>query len=306
MKKPLLSLNLSIVAGVAAILLFAIVPATQAQQVAQEQFNYSTGDVVGDNGGTGWLSAWQNPASGGAPPWSATPIANRNSDAPVASPGLTYSTLNSAGSSLSIGGKSAMREWDFADSPVATVGGDIWVSFLIDPTSVANKIFVLPFANEVAATPNYQYGAGAYLAYSTTWTIQPQIRADGTTSSYPVTGASLSINQNQTYLVVMQFINNGGAGADVENMWVDPDFGSSPDGTELTVTGDLDLDGWFMVRGGSTATGLMDEINIGDTYSDVIPVPEPSVLALAIFGGAVALMMPFRRAKGLLSKATLE
>src|ERR1039458_7479355 len=141
MKKPSTFSIRNIAFALAAALSLAILPMAQASLLVQDQFSYSAADVAGDNGGTGWLGAWSNPASGGAPPWSLVAIANRNSDAPVASPGLTYSTLSTAGNSLSVGGKSAMRQWDFADSGISTVGNSLWVSFLVDPTSVLNKIF---------------------------------------------------------------------------------------------------------------------------------------------------------------------
>jgi hypothetical protein len=299
MKKPSTFSIRNIAFALAAALSLAVLPTIQASLLVQDQFSYSAADVVGDNGGTGWLNAWYNPPSGGFAPWGGLAMGNRNADAPVVSPGLTYSTLSTADNSLSVGGKSAMRQWDFAGSGLTSANGNsLWVSFLVDPTSVLNKIFVLPFGNIVAATPNYQYGAGAILNYASGWTIGPQIRTGGT-SSYAAPGTTISLNQNQTYLVVMQFIYNGGAGADVENMWVDPTLtGSSPDGTELTATGTLDLSGWLLIRGGSTATGFIDEINIGNTYSDVVPVPEPSTLALSLIGGVMGLVA-FCRSKAL-------
>jgi hypothetical protein len=228
----------------------------------------------------------------------------------VTTPNLTYTdpnnslALTTSGNSLDFGNKSAMRAWNVPTSFSTVSNSTLWASFLVDPTGTVNKLFVLPFGNAgyTVSGTNYQFGAGAYLNNVTGWTIGAQIRTSGA-GGYAAPVTMLPLNQNQTYLIVMEFTYNGGNGLDTEQLWVNPTLGNSGplggDVTTGTVTGTLDLSGYWFLRGGSTAAGVVDELRIGDTYSDVVPVPEPSTLALSLIGGVMGLVVFRRRAKAL-------
>jgi hypothetical protein len=329
MKKPSTFSIRNIAFALAAALSLAILPTAQAQLIVYDGFNYNAGTVVGDNGGTGWVtpnltgmygastwtdSSWQNPANVPWLPAPSEPMQNvrPTAAAVVTSPLLTYTDPNSlnlttSGNTLDYGNKSAMRAWGVPSSFTSGSGNTLWASWLVDATTAGpsgQKLFSLPFGN-AGYTPNgtnYQFGAGAIMNYTTVWTIGAQIRTSGT-GGYATPATLLTLNQNQSYLIVMEFTYNGGGGLDTEQLWVDPTLGNSgPLGTDVTtgtVTGTLDLSGYWFLRTSTSTGGYIDELRIGDTYSDVVPVPEPSTLALSLIGGFMGLVVFRRRANAL-------
>ena len=269
-----------------------------AQLLVQDQFNYSAADVVGDNGGTGWSGSWANPASGGTAPWgTGGTMGNRKGDAPVVSPGATYSGLSTSGNALSPLNQSAYRSWNA--SSLFTSAGSFWVSFLITPgaSAVNASMYVLPFAqNNATVAPDYQKGSGAKFsagADGSTWTVTLNIPTAQNGSGY-TTPAVRALTLNQANLIVMEF-NYNGSGTDTIQLWVNPTLGgAAPLGTDLSTTtgnGWMDQLGEFMVKNGATTVATVDEINIGTTYSNVVSVPEPSTLALSLIGGFMGLVV---------------
>jgi hypothetical protein len=264
----------------------------RAQLLDSEGFNYSpeTGAAFtsATGGGTGWTdSSWSDPAT---PPWRGSgTIANGQSlrSTGVVTPGLTYPGLSTSGNALGVVNSSYLRAWN-PSSLFAASGNSLWVSLLINPGSV-NTVNINPLANIDLTQANWQSGSGVLIS-GAAGTVKTTMNTGGygTTTTY-VSGAPLAIAQNAVSLVVMEFTWNGGVGTDTEQIWVDPTLGGSmPLGTDPTTTstGYLDQGGYFMIRGGSTFNGILDEINIGDTFSDVTPgaVPEPSTGAMLIFG----------------------
>lgn len=71
MKRKLLSFSLLCIA-------VSVHEHLNAQLIALEDFNYNTGSIVGDNGGTGWSSAWLTTSF-------------NSSNTTITSPGLTMS-----------------------------------------------------------------------------------------------------------------------------------------------------------------------------------------------------------------------
>jgi hypothetical protein len=302
MKKPSTFSIRNIAFALAAVLSLAILPAAQATLLVQEQFSYSAADVVGDNGGLGWSGSWANPASGGTAPWGTGGVmGNRKADAPVVSPGLTYSGLSTSGNALSPLNQSAYRSWNA--SSLFTSAGSFWVSFLVTPgaSAVNASMYVLPFAqNNATVAPDYQKGSGAKFsagADGSTWTVTADIPVLQNGSGY-TTPAARALTLNQANLIVMEF-NYNGSGTDTIQLWVNPTLGgAAPLGTDVTTTtgnGWIDQLGEFMVKNGATTVATVDEINIGNTYGDVVSVPEPSTLALGLIGGIMGLVVVFRR-----------
>lgn len=70
-------------------------------------------------------------------------------------------------------------------------------------------------------------------------------------------------------------------------MFVNPTVDAEPETADLMYDrGNVD---WFHLRvqaGGEAHGATIDEIRIGTTYADVVPVPEPSTIGLLAFVGA--------------------
>jgi hypothetical protein len=87
------SLTIAGAKGVLGIILSLAVCMTgraQFSTIAYDGFNYSTGSLAGDNGGTGWATAWTNDYSSGA-------------SFNVIATGMTYSGLTTSGGSIAWG-----------------------------------------------------------------------------------------------------------------------------------------------------------------------------------------------------------
>jgi len=291
--------------SVAACFLLSVLSATcQAGLLDSEGFGYSAGDVVGQNGGTGWSGSWANPVSGQIPgaPWGlqTSTMGNRKADASVVSPGLGYSGLATSGNALNVGNLSAYRPWD-ASSLFTATGQSLWVSFLVNPPSTAaSTMYVLPFAqNNPAVAANYQQGSGAKFNTGSSWNVTVDIPGTLNGSGY-TTPTPLALTVGQPNLIVMDF-NYNGSGTDTIQLWVNPTLGgSAPLGTDASITtgnGFLDQLGEFMVKSGTGVAATLDEINIGTTYGDVTPVPEPATASLFLVSAISGLVVLRRRAR---------
>ena len=73
---------------------------------------------------------------------------------------------------------------------------------------------------------------------------------------------------------------------DEGKLWIDPAFGSTAPAADGAVTGWDRTDSVTRVRLDSNSDGylLIDEVVVGTTWGDVVPVPEPATLALAAVG----------------------
>jgi PEP-CTERM motif len=286
-----------------AVCLPGMLSVAQATLLDSEGFDYSAGDIVGQNGGAGWTAAWANPASGGTAPWgTGGTMGNRKGDALATVPGLNYPGLDTSGGALNAGALSAYRSWD-SSSLFASTGNSFWISFLVDPISggAASSAYALPFAeNSPTVAPDYQKGSGAkFSTGSTAWSVTLDIPGLENGSGY-TTPPSLSLMMDQANLIVMEF-NYNGSGADSIQLWVNPTLGGSTpqlsDPTTTTGNGWLDPLGEFMIKSGSGVTASFDEIRIGNSFSDVTPssVPEPGSAMLLCAGVAAAAWMSRRR-----------
>ena len=85
--------------------------------IASDSFDYATGNLAGDNGGTGWSGAWDN----------------LYPSALVASPGLTYAGVVSSGNAtqqLGTGGSNYSITRRVFQTPIGVSNNNIWISFL--------------------------------------------------------------------------------------------------------------------------------------------------------------------------------
>jgi hypothetical protein len=75
------------------------------------------------------------------------------------------------------------------------------------------------------------------------------------------------------------------AGADSFRLYVDPDPCAAEPATPDAVKADRDIGLVSGLRIDGSGAFCIDEIRIGETYADVVPIPEPATLAVLALGG---------------------
>jgi hypothetical protein len=243
-----------------------VIQTAHASLLFSEAFNYNTG-VLGGNVNPGNSTAW----SAG------------NSGLTVVSGNLTYPGLpDQGGNELQIANGSAGTIYNtFANQ----TSGQIYYSFLFDPTAVdsANNYFTA--LNPGVATPNggsdaidaYYYAAGKI-----------ELRANAAAAT---AGTGTALTLNTTYLIVEML----DLSAHTASLWINPDSstfgGTAPtatatiSGTSATITAIDDVG--FKVQSAAGGPYLVDNLLIGTTWADVtsaVPTPEPTTCALAGLG----------------------
>ncbi|MFV1968535.1 MAG: hypothetical protein ACC628_24190 [Pirellulaceae bacterium] len=301
---------------------FTAGPVAMGELVISEPFAYDVGDLLGQNGGTGWGSAWDVFISSG-----------QTGSATVESGSLAFSDYATSGNRL------RMSSSDSADPnstkyvrPFRTTGaegvtsGDLWVSFLyqrIDDASQWTGVLQNGWSSDGAQLgirvnnnpgihfrmrPNKETSAGIYVRYGDTGVTNA---GDGTQTSV----------DGNTYLFVTQFkdVNTDTIKPQIAaTMWmlseadydavkgggllndnytlkaVAPDFSESAWGLEPA--SDLRLLHLYrrtFANENHAFVEDLDELRFGNTLADVglpaVGIPEPSTLLLAVIGCVLAL-----------------
>jgi hypothetical protein len=265
-----------------------------AALIAYEGFDYADGtNVRTQTGGFGWTGAW-------------TDTGNASATETATAPGLTYGNLSVAGNKLTSRGQqnnagaNGTNAFLFRDTSQAfgTDGTTVWLSFISQRTG--NKS-----SGGTAQPLNYQRVFSMSLFNGSTteqasigelsndpadvWSLNPDL-----TTFAPSAHTTTPLDTQAFLLARIDFI--AGTNADKIYLWVNPDLslGEPATGTAAaTVTDELSFNRVRLTVGGSQntganagASGLFDEIRIGDTFADVT-VPEPSSLFLVMLGLAL-------------------
>jgi hypothetical protein len=236
----------------------------QATLLFSEAFNYSPGALQGQVNGS---STW----TGG------------NSGLTIVSGNLTYAGLaDQGGNELEIAnGAAGSTEIQFATQ----TSGQIYYSFLFDPTAVdsANNYFTA--MNPGTSTPNGGSDAIDAYYYSSGKVYVRANAASATGSAGPV------LTLNTTYLIVEELDLN----THTANLWIDPSsstFGGTAPTATATITGTSATitaidDVGFKAQAAAGGPYLVDNLLIGTTWADVtpaVPTPEPTTCVLAGLG----------------------
>jgi len=259
--------RLAIVAVVAGLSLFDR-PAPAAI-IIQDQFDYATGNLNGQNGGQGFSAAWQ-----------------ATSALQVTSPGLTYSALETSGNAITGLSSGSMRRL-FDNTGLTGDGATYWFSVLFAaPEATASTATAIPSFFSDATGPYSQFSGFAV-------SFNPSSR----TSLYMDARIGGSVRATQTipgtdyytgsYLVLGRITFSDTAGQDRLEVWLDPPLTGSPGTPLFNVTGtwvDPGANNSFFMNKYDAPDRSVDEIRLGTTLSDVAPVPEPSTLALLALG----------------------
>jgi hypothetical protein len=271
---------------------------SSAALLVYEGFDYSAGTSLRtQSGGTGFAGAWANTG---------------NATETATSPGLGYGNLTAAGNKATLNGQqttstngnSAFLTRDLSQSFGAD-GTTVWLSFISQRTGSKS-------AGGTAQPLNYQrvFSLSLFSGSATeqasvgelsndpadVWALNP----DATTIA-PSAHTTTPLD-TQSFLL-LRIDNIAGTSSDKAYLWVNPDLslGEPAIGTEAaTITDELSFNRVRLTVGGSqnsgatlAASGLFDEIRIGDTFADVTPVPEPNCL-LAVLT-CLAYVLPVAR-----------
>jgi hypothetical protein len=284
--------NLAVVSCVAAVL--ALGARAQATLLVYDGFNYPTGALSGDNGGTGWNGAW-----GGA-------NIGSNVVAPIGSVGNSVvGNAVQGGDFTALGSRSFAATYDAGANYPDGPGVPYYFSFLVN---FASGTF--DFGGTITAglttggNPVAINFAGD--APGPTGTVNMSIDGDPS-------GDTVSLNAGTTYLIAAEF-NAVFSGPFAEkgqlsvSAYSDPSTipASTPATWQLSY---LDSDpGGFATYNATNLNGFsapysasdgdisLDEIRVGTTFSDVAAagVPEPACLGLTCL--AAGLLLQRRRA----------
>lgn len=250
-----------------------------AALIAYEGFGYTDANgtpLTGLNGGTGFLNAYTQGDSGGA----------------TIADGLTYGSLLTSGkgavfsgSGQTIGsstGPQAGRTWGDVTRPIAD--GMYYYSLLVH-TAEASRGTLLPFGNPM----DVQNGFGI------------RIDAGGTVKTWTANAAAgwnLPLTAGVTHLVVGKLTIHA-PNNPVNTIWVDPSSAGEPDvslGSSVTAIWSYSANVRPMITGRSFSLNAdlrFDELRIGTTYADVVPVPEPALQGPIAVAAAAILRRRF-------------
>lgn len=255
---------------------------THAALLAYDGFGYSAGNVNGQNGGTGWSTAWASSTS--------PAFANVVTGTPLSYTGGTISVTGS-GSALSItgGGDGALNR-PFVG---ANTGNEVYFSFLFQAVAGSgNEFFHFYLSDD--ADRNNSGGIGDFYTAANDASFGGRIN-NGTTDTTSVSNVSLAYGTGTTYFLVGRISTDGSSGGTADIMdrvelWINPTSVSlgTPDAVVNASTGltiaDLDFFSSRTVNFADSDQILIDELRIG-TFTSVLPVPEPSAGLLLLLGG---------------------
>jgi hypothetical protein len=288
----------------------------RANSLTYEGFDYpgSIDQTVGGlNGGSGWAAAWAS----GSGAWIGTNIAG------------TLSYVDSFGHSLAVAGNklgvgspiipmvpnttaSPNRAMLNASSPYTTLGalaaanptevGTVWISFLYQhPTQAAN-----PFFRQ--SNLGLFQGSGEKLDVggpNTSATINNNLSLWSSGGAHPSgtpLQSSVSVFSANAQLIVLKLNLDTTTAADGVQVWFNPADITALGSADLSSAAEVDVSGVNTFRtqsGNANANGdnaywFADELRVGYTAADVLPIPEPALTYLAGLG-ALALLLRLRR-----------
>lgn len=254
--RPLLAACLAAAAGAAV--------AAPTSLIAQDSFEYVTGALDGQNGGSGWASAWT--AVGGT-----TAGGTAAADTPMSGNAARISTNSNAAAQRTL---------------ASSVSGDVLVSFVFqfDAGSVERNDFLgLWFGNTTG--PNIGLKGNCDAASGCTADLF--VRTTGSSGAF-----STAINVGESYELVGYLQKVGGSAVyNRYSLWVDPtaDELDSLTGADAVFNGASSVSSFSSIGFRSVNLDKGDVLLVDNLR--ISRVPEPGTLALAglaLLGGALA------------------
>jgi hypothetical protein len=234
-------------------------------EVIYEGFDYPTGTLSTESGGT----------------WSG--------NATVSTPGLTYGDLATAGNTAAFIGQAGSFSVGTSLDGLLDHGDTLWFSVLINVGSIGtNPDFAFALGNGVLrATNNVPMSAS-----ETGYGLRVKNNLSATSwNNGPSGGTTQTITAATTYLVAGEMIFNAdNALADTINLYL-PGTDLTLGSVVSTIAATLDqtvFDTISFANKSQTTGDFVDEIRFGTSYADVaVAVPEPGTFAL--ISGCLAL-----------------
>ncbi len=285
---------------------------SHAALVVYDGFNYGTSgqalSSVATPTATGLTGTWGNPTTAGS--------------SAVISTGLTFANFSTSGNAVTVTAGTAANSQAFSSRAIDSSGAlpadgsTLYSSFLFQPVTAfpTGKSFSVQVSNDGVATNNTPRPSMQVTSAGTnnaTVVLKAGTSATAAYSSTPAAGT--------TYLAVASFTNMSSvASGHVLDMWIlDASQWTSIYDQTITAsllsansiahvtysgaaTGALDFTSSDFIKIGANGSGstagnpvIFDEIRFGQSFSDVLVVPEPNGAALAIAG--IGIIFTFKR-----------
>lgn len=244
-----------------AILLASVLMAggvASAGLLVHDSFSYSTGDLTGGNGGSGWSGAWAD---------SGNPVV-------VSGTGLTYkdafgNALQVLGSALNTADGGAATT--ISSRLVTSRNAETWISVLIQPQGTFSDFLGVSFYDQGLATANARFAIE-----QTGKDLRLVRRAPGTPNP-PVNSATFSTTIGTTVFAVIHLIPSSvtGGSLDQVDVYFNPRLDVQPSSPHATLAiNGLQFDR-IRVAGQNGRSTMVDELRIGESYADVAPFTAP-------------------------------
>jgi hypothetical protein len=226
----------------------------------------------------------------------------------VVAGGLSYAagTVNSPGGSqnLLIGQEATNNAGDSAafSNTFASQTGAVYFSVAMEWSGVGTNFLYFALSDDMDLS-SLTNSAGFYFGASGA-ELRGRIRQNSSTNTTNTTLATVATTTAGTQLVVGKLWKDGTSNYNTLDLWLNPtsDVEGSAGGTTIQIVRDMGASfvDSFYLRGdgtgiGASATIEMDNILLGATFSDVVPVPEPSTYAALLGLLALGAVMVRRR-----------
>ncbi|MFZ4776784.1 MAG: PEP-CTERM sorting domain-containing protein [Terrimicrobiaceae bacterium] len=251
---------------------------TSAQLLYYEGFDYSSGSLSTQNGGTGFDNAWGTVGAGGS--------VNVQADS------LLYGDLETSGGKAYLqptatGGATITRNLDTNYN-----SGTVYVSFLTN-LDAGTRYFGL--ALDSSGSEMFLTGKPTTFGSTGDWSLSNSTYLPGS----PVSSGEAITLDTTALLVVRIDFNSSGTNERIR-LYVNPTLETEPVSADIDLVtrssismNQIRLTAGYQIAGSPSSQGWVDEIRIGTDFASVTPVPEPGTFAL--FGLGLAAMIVLRR-----------
>ena len=252
-----------------------------ADALLYEGFDYSAGALAGQNGGTGFTTAWSSSGAGGDV---------------VTAPGKTYSSggdLDVVGNFTTVSNSGTAGSFRNFSTITAATSTTYWISMIASTSGIVPGSGNDAASIEIRNASNVELLSVGAFGSSANWRIRAR-SSNRATSGFSDAGDT-SNSGTDAFLLIRVDVDTSGAGADNIYFWTDPTLGAEPTivSAESSITGtnfwDADEFSISRIRSGVINSGSTgdktlnyDEFRLGTTFADVTPIPEPGVFALVL------------------------
>ena len=250
---------------------------TDAALLASDSFNYNTSGTLGSQSaaGGGWSTGWRSSASLAAESGAGVLAASLGAPAGY-SPAPTGGSAKSAGL-LAYRGLDASAQIDLG------VDGDYYISYLTERTPVPTSIKSFSFQMQTggvtggdnAVLVGTSTGGDPFVALGGSGTVLEDLNliGNGSPDLWVIKVSARAGSPDQVYLKVYDSVTDTVDAAE-------PGTWSVISNTELSDAVVTQLG--FAISG--SASLQIDEVRIGESWSDVVPVPEPASAGFFLAG----------------------